>query len=70
MYYIGTEAECQAYNDEVTQGSNYDMVNCLRWADIVEHKDGALFAIKAHPNFPSELTQLEQFTEDWFDAEQ
>ena len=52
MYYTGTEAECQAYNDEVTAGSNYDMVNCVRWADLIEHKDCGLFAIVAHPEWP------------------
>ena len=70
MYYIGTQAECQAYDDEVTQGSNYDGVNCTHWADLIEHKDGELFAVIAHPNFESELTQLEQFTEDWFEEEE
>lgn len=70
MYYTGTESECQAYNNEVTQSSNYDMVHCLRWADLIEHKDGGLFAVKSHPDFPSELTQLEQLPEDWFDVEE
>ena len=70
MYYIGTEAECQAYNDEVAAGSNYDMVNCLRWSDITAHKDGGLFAIIAHPDYPSDLESLEALTADWFNEEE
>jgi hypothetical protein len=70
MYYIGTEAECQAYNDEVAAGSNYDMVNCVRWADLIEHKDGGLFAIVAHPDYPSDLESLETLTADWFNEEE
>lgn len=70
MYYIGTEAECQAYNDEVAAGSNYDMVNCVRWAELIEHKDGGLFAIVANPNFPSDLESLEALPIDWFNEEE
>ena len=70
MYYIGTEAECQAYDDEVTAGSNYDGVNCTHWADLIEHKDGDLFAVIAHTDYSSDLDSLSALPENWFEQEE
>ena len=66
MYYIGTQAECIAYNEQVKAGERYDGVYTTTWAKIIEHPNGADYAILKHPKYDAELTIEESLSEDWF----
>ena len=49
MYYTSTERETlEAYNDQVVAGENYDGTKTVRWADVIEHHEGNMFAILKH----------------------
>ena len=45
MYYIGTQAECTAYNEQVKVGEGYDGVYTTDWATPIAHPNGVDFAI-------------------------
>lgn len=67
MYYTSTnKAELEAYDTLVTQGEGYDGVKTIKWANIIEHKDGNLFAILANNKYDSDLNTLENL-EGWFE---
>ena len=52
MYYTSTERETlEAYNDKVVAGENYDGTKTVRWADVIEHHQGGMFAILKHDNY-------------------
>jgi Holliday junction resolvasome RuvABC ATP-dependent DNA helicase subunit len=64
MYYTGTQQQCEAYNQEVTQGENY-VGGTTRWANVITHPTEDKFAIIAHEKYSSELEMLEVLTSDW-----
>ena len=67
MYYISTNRQdLEDYNTLVSQSENYDGISTLSWANIIEHKDGGLFAILKHENYHSPLQSVSDLTE-WFD---
>lgn len=66
MYYTSQDkSELVAYNELVTAGQNYSGVT-TQWAEIIEHPNGADYAILKHPKYDAELTELETLTSDWF----
>lgn len=66
MYYIGTQAECTAYNEQVKVSEGYDGVYTTDWATPIAHPNGVDFAIVKHPNYEAELTIEESLGSDWF----
>ena len=66
MYYIGTQAECTAYNEHVKVSEGYDGVYTTQWATIVEHPNGKDFAILKHDSYTAELTEEETLGAEWF----
>ncbi len=55
MYIKGTEAECLAYDAEVTTGENYTG-GTIRWANPIEI-DGYHYMI-VHDTYPTTLTTV------------
>ena len=52
MYYTSTDRETlDAYNDKVVAGENYDGTTTVRWADVIEHHEGGMFAILKHRGY-------------------
>ena len=68
MYYKGTQAECEAYDAEVTQGQGYDGVHTIKWADTIAHPNGVDFAIRKHNDYPSTMVEVAELGDDWFPA--
>ena len=69
MYYISdNKSDLEAYNNLVSIGEKYDGQTTLKWANVVEHKDGGLFAILKHDKYPAELETVEDLN-GWFDSE-
>ena len=66
MYYIGTQAECTAYNEQVKVGEAYDGVYTTDWATPIAHPNGVDFAIVKHDNYEAELTIEETLGAEWF----
>ena len=66
MYYIGTQAECTAYNEQVKVGEGYDGVYTTDWATPIAHPNRVDFAIVKHPNYEAELTIEESLGTEWF----
>ena len=67
MYYISdNRSDLQAYNNLVKVGERYDNTTTTDWANVVEHKDGGLFAILKHENYHSPLQLVSNLT-GWFD---
>ena len=66
MYYIGTQAECTAYNEQVKVGEGYDGVYTTDWATPIAHPNGVDFAIVKHGNYEAELTIEETLGAEWF----
>lgn len=66
MYYTSTnKQDLDSYNEQVSSGENYNGVT-THWAEIIEHPNGADFAIKKHPNYDAQLTLVESLSDDWF----
>ena len=66
-YYTSTtSSELEAYNTLVVEGEGYDGIYTTDWASIIEHPNGADYAILKHPNYDAELTMEESLSEDWF----
>lgn len=63
MYYIGTEQECIAYDQEVTAGEKYPS-KVFNWANPKKKHDEDLWAILAHEDYPSNLDTVETL-EGW-----
>jgi len=62
MEYIkGTKQECEAYNDEVTQGENYQG-STSKWSNVIKIKDE--YFILKHPKYATELEILNQLPHD------
>ena len=52
MYYVTeTKEELEAYNEKIASGENYDGSTTVRWADLIEHHEGGVFAILKHPAY-------------------
>ena len=66
MYYTSqNRSELVAYNESVNSGEGYNGTTTT-WAKIIEHPNGADYAILKHPKYEAELTELETLTTDWF----
>lgn len=65
MYYKGTQAQIQAYSNQVNAGENYDGTTCTGWCPIFEHPDGTEYAIIAHPDYSSTLTSVAALDDTW-----
>jgi hypothetical protein len=66
MYYTSqNRSELVAYNEAVNSGEGYKGTTTT-WAKIIEHPNGADYAILKHPNYDAELTLVESLSEDWF----
>lgn len=58
MQYIkATKQQCQAYNNEVTQGENYQG-STTQWAEVQEIEGS--FYIAVHPNYTTELLTVNE----------
>ena len=69
MYYTSTnKQDLDSYNEQVLSGESYNGVT-THWAAIIEHPNGADYAIKKHPNYDAEQTLVESLSEDWFTNE-
>ena len=69
MYYISNDrSELENYNKLVTDSEGYDGKFTTQWADIIEHKNGGLFAIFKHENYLAELEEIHNL-DDWFNLE-
>ena len=66
MYYTSQNRnELVAYNESVNSGEGYSGTTTT-WANVIEHPNGADYAILKHPKYDAELTELETLTSDWF----
>lgn len=66
MYYIGTQEECLAYNEQVKVGEGYDGVYTTDWATPIAHPNNTDYAILKHPSYEAELTLEETLGDNWF----
>ena len=66
MYYTSqNRSELVAYNESVNSGEGYNGTT-TQCAVIMEHPNGADFAILKHPKYDAELTLVESLSDDWF----
>ena len=66
MYYTSqNRSELVAYNESVNSGEGYSGTTTT-WAKIIEHPNGADFAILKHPKYDAELNLVESLGSDWF----
>jgi len=66
MYYTSqNREELVAYNEAVNSGEGYNGTT-TQWAEIIEHPNGADYAILKHPKYDAELTIEESLSDDWF----
>ena len=63
MHYIGTKAQCEQYNAQVTAGEGYSG-GTKRWADIRKHPEQDLCAIQKHNDYECDMG-LAELSEDW-----
>ena len=69
MYYISdNRSDLEAYNNLVSIGERYDGQTTIKWANVIEHKDGGLFAIFKHDKYPADLQTLANL-DNWFNPE-
>jgi hypothetical protein len=67
MYYISdNKSDLEAYNNLVSQGEKYDGQTTVKWANVIEHKDGGLFAILKNDKYETDLESVETLSSDWF----
>ena len=59
MYYIGTQAECIAYNIQVGEGEKYNDTT-TQWGGVII--EGESFAIIKHPNYEADLKTISMLT--------
>lgn len=70
MHYIGTKEQCEAYNEQVTAGENYQDTTQI-WAEVRQHPNGSPFAIVKHDKYEAEGMELvEELSADWFPQEE
>lgn len=69
MYYTSTNREeLELYAMVVEKGEQYDGQFTVKWANIIEHKDGNQFAILKHDKYDNDNLQLVgNIDESWFD---
>ena len=69
MYYTSTNREeLELYAMFVEKGEQYDGQFTVKWANIIEHKDGNQFAILKHDKYDNDNLQLVgNIDESWFD---
>ena len=67
-YYIGTYEQCSEYDKEVTAKEKY-VGDEIHWMKPVAKPDGSIYAIKAHPKYPSDMQILENVNE-WFQQDE
>jgi hypothetical protein len=66
MYYTSTNREeLVAYNEAVNIGEGYSGTTTT-WATIIDHPNGADYAILKHFKYDAELTIEGSLSEDWF----
>ena len=65
MYYKGTEKECADYNKKVTLGEKYPN-GTIKYAYVIEHKNGIDFAILKHENYESDMTLIDKIPDSWY----
>jgi len=66
MYYTSqNREELVAYNEAVNSGEGYSGTTTT-WAKIIEHPNGADYAILKHHNYDAVLTLVESLSDDWF----
>ena len=72
-YYIGTEAQCEAYDALVISKRNYDGVLTTRWCTPRQHPTNlSLWCIPQKPGYEDEdetLQLVEALNESWFPQE-
>ena len=52
MYYVSEHRDIlEDYNSKVAAGENYDGEKTVRWADVIEHHEGGMFAILKHSGY-------------------
>ena len=67
MYYVSdNKNDLEAYNNLVSQGEKYDGKTTVTWANVIEHKDGGLFAILKNNKYETDLQTVETLSSDWF----
>ena len=68
MYYIGTQQECEAYNELVTSGEGYHGTT-TKWGRVLAHPTDDVFAIMKNDKY---VTPLEEATTEevgaWFSS--
>jgi glutamine amidotransferase-like uncharacterized protein len=64
MYYKGTKKACEAYNNQVTIGENYQLLT-NEWASIIKNYNGRGFAILKHQNYSSSMTFVDRLPDNW-----
>tara|TARA_R100000951_G_scaffold19569_1_gene16401 strand:- start:181 stop:408 length:228 start_codon:yes stop_codon:yes gene_type:complete len=72
-WYIGTHAECTAYNDKVNEAKAYTGSITSNWANPRQHPDGTKWAILAHTTEPDEESGLiftESLSDEWTPEEE
>ena len=62
MQYIkATKKQCEAYNEEVKQGENYQG-STNKWSEVIEIKSS--YYISKHPNYSTELEIVKKLPQD------
>jgi hypothetical protein len=64
MYYKGTKKACEAYNNQVTIGENYQLLT-NEWASVIKNYNGRGFAILKHQNYESNMILVESLPDTW-----
>jgi hypothetical protein len=65
MYYTGTKQECEAYNNLVVMGENYQD-STTSWANLTSNQNGQGFAILKHESYESEMTLIDKIPDSWY----
>lgn len=69
MYYTSqNKSELVEYNKAVTSAQGYNGTT-THWSNVIEHPNGADFAILKHKNYDAQLTLVESLSADWFTNE-
>ena len=65
MYYKGTKTKCEAYNQLVTLGENYQG-STTSWANVTSNQNGIDFAILKHESYESDMTLIDKIPNSWY----
>lgn len=70
MYYTSNNrGDLEAYNTMVVLGEGYNGTT-QQWAEIIEHKDGGLFAIMRNDKYFNESLSEVDNLDGWFKIEE